>query len=103
MVRFVHLVADAPAIKIGIKEVSGYIIPMASPISYKQVSQSTSTGGSFLMIPPGTYTLQYIDAASNAILKEVPNMTFTAGVIYTNWFGGSAAGKSLNAYNILHN
>jgi hypothetical protein len=37
------------------------------------------------------------------VLKEVPNMIFAAGLIYTNWLGGSATANSLNAYNILHN
>lgn len=103
MVRFVHLSPDAPAVKIGVKELAGYIIPMASNLSYKQVSQSASTSSPFLMLPPGTYTLQYINAQSDSVLKEVPNMIFAAGLIYTNWLGGSATANSLNAYNILHN
>lgn len=100
MVRFVHLSPDAPTIKIRVKE-ANYTLPLS--ISYKQVSQSTTTGSSFLMVPPGAYTLQYIDAEKDSVLKEVPNMSFQQGLIYTNWLGGSAAGNSLNAYNILHN
>lgn len=103
MVRFVNLAPDAPSIEIGVKEIAGYVIPMAAPLGFRQVSLSETSGSNFLMIPPGTYTLQYIDATTKAVLLEQGNQTFTAGLIYTNWFGGSAAAKSLKAYNIKHN
>jgi len=109
MVRFVHLVPDAPKLDVYIKDAMGpgadYKIPGIDAVGFRETSVSSANPGSaFLSIPtPGTFTLKFVDASTQALIHEAANIKFEVGKITTLWIGGSTAAKNVKTYTVNHN
>ncbi|CAN5541738.1 hypothetical protein BH10BAC6_BH10BAC6_13360 [soil metagenome] len=104
LVRFINASpASAPVDLITNIGPSVYEIPGMQNIPYKGVSVSASSGKSYLLLPPGAYTMKVRLHSTGSILVELPDLSFEANKIYTLWVGGKLGSTPITLNTIKHN
>lgn len=100
-VRFFHFSPDAPAVDIAVTD--GPVL-----FSNRQFNdQSTNASlANFTPVDAGTYNLEVRPAGTNTVVLTIPNVTLSAGKIYTVFAKGFLAGagaQALGAQAIVNN
>lgn len=100
-IRFFHFSPNAPAVDIAVSD--GTVL--FSNRRFNDQS-TTSTYAAFTPVNAGTYNLEVRAAGTNTVVLNLPNITLTAGKIYTvfarGFLGGSGA-QALGAQIIVNN
>ena len=100
-VRFFHFSANAPAVDIA---VTGGPVVFANRTFNDQAT--TSNFASFTPLDAGTYNLEVRAAGTSTVVLALPNITLTAGKIYTVFakgFLGGVGTQALGAQLIVNN
>ena len=100
-VRFFHFSPNAPAVDIA---VTGGPVLFPNRIFNDQATNSTQAN--FTPVDAGTYNLEVRPAGTNTVVLALPNITLTAGKIYTVFakgFLGGAGAEALGAQIIVNN
>ena len=100
-VRFFHFSANAPAVDIA---VTGG--PVLFPNRLFNDQSTTATYAAFTPVDAGTYNLEVRAAGTNTVVLALPNVTLTAGKIYTVFakgFLGGVGTQALGAQIIVNN
>ena len=100
-VRFFHFSANAPAVDIAVT---------GGPVLFpNRLFNDQSTNAAYVNFTPvdaGTYNLEVRAAGTNTVVLALPNITLTAGKIYTVFakgFLGGAGAQALGAQIIVNN
>lgn len=94
-VRFIHLSPNAPAVDVALT--GGSVV--WGDYSFKE-------GSAFAPLDAGTYNLEVRLAGTNTVVLPLPNITLTAGKIYTVYakgFVGGTGNQALGAQIIINN
>ena len=100
-VRFFHFSANAPAVDIA---VTGGPVLFPNRTFNDQATSSALAG--FTPVDAGTYNLEVRAAGTSTVVLALPNVTLTAGKIYTVFakgFLGGAGTQALGAQVIVNN
>ena len=100
-VRFFHFSPNAPAVDIA---VAGGAVLFSNRTFNDQTTNTSAVG--FTPLNAGTYNLEVRLAGTNTVVLPLPNITLTAGKIYTVFakgFAGGTSAQALGAQIIMNN